>query len=159
LGRSNAAPKLSKLYVADEGRRHCSDTTAQLCNMDADCPTGEACLVAAGTLYALDRATGAVCWTFEADGPINSSPAVATGGDHDVVVFGADVDEILDPVVGPVATGGRVYAVPDRADDRCDGSPRCDGESHCPLWVFNPGFSIGTASPSIGDPDSRTVYI
>ena len=34
----------------------------------------------AGTLYALDRATGAVRWTFEVGRTISSSPAVSTGG-------------------------------------------------------------------------------
>lgn len=119
-----------------------------------------------GVLYALDRATGKVCWTFEAEGPISSSPAVATGGVTDVVVFASDVLEVLDPSKGPVATGGRVYAVPDRDDDRCDGEPRCLlGEVDCPLWVFDPAsidppghsYTFGAASPSIGA--DGTVYI
>jgi outer membrane protein assembly factor BamB len=116
-----------------------------------------------GVLYALDRATGTVCWTFEAEGPITSSPAVATGGTRDVIVFAADV---LDdqPDADPVAIGGRVYAVPDRDldDDQCDGERRSRDEA---LWIFDPAsidpsghsYSIGASSPSIGA--DGTVYI
>src|SRR4030095_5412999 len=109
---------------------------------------------------------GAVCWTFEADGPISSSPAVATGGAHDVVVFAADILDVLDPAQGPVAIGGRAYAIPDRDDGVCDGAPRCAaGDDTCPVWTFDPAsidppghsYSFGAASPSIGS--DGTVYI
>jgi outer membrane protein assembly factor BamB len=110
-----------------------------------------------GMLYALNRATGDVCWTFDAGGPINSSPAVATGGDHDVIVAGADVYQVLNGQGAPVLVGGKVFAVDD--DDTCDGRPR---EAK---WTVIPGedqdvplgFSIGTSSPSIGP--AGTVYI
>lgn len=93
-----------------------------------------------GTLYAIDRATGAVRWTFEADGPISSSPAVATGGPTDVIVFGATLtDERGLPV------NGRVYAVSD------------EGSEGIPLWTFETGSPIGASSPSIGS--DGTVYI
>jgi outer membrane protein assembly factor BamB len=46
-------------------------------------------------LYALDRSTGDVIWTYPGTPPppgrrITSSPAVATGGTDDVVVFAVD---------------------------------------------------------------------
>jgi outer membrane protein assembly factor BamB len=144
LGRDDAP--LPKLYVA------------------AQSLVGQSPAEQRGVLMALDRATGKVCWTFTADGPISSSPAVGTGGDHDVIVFAADTVEVLNPAIGPVATGGRVYAIPDRDDDRCDDTPRCAGEDNCPLWIFDaaslpPGhsYSFGASSPSVG-PDG-TVYI
>jgi outer membrane protein assembly factor BamB len=120
LGRDSAEPP--RLYVADQGifpER-------------------------GGVLYALYRDTGAVQWMFEADGPINSSPAVATGGMNDVIILAADIIEDL-PDVGPVAIGGRVYAVQD------------DGDHPTLLWTFDPGHAIGASSPAIG-PDG-TIYI
>lgn len=134
LGRDSAS--IPKLYVADEGRYP----------------------ERGGMLYALNRATGEVCWTFTAEGPIRSSPAVAippttTEGANDVIVFAADILAVLDPAAGPVAVGGRVYAV--QEDDQCDGGPRPA------MWTFpqppDTGYSIGASSPSIG-PDG-TVYI
>ena len=99
-----------------------------------------------GVLYALDRDNLTVVhWTFQAAGPINSSPAVATLGDRDVLVFGADVLGIADPTQAPVAIGGKVYAIRD------------DGDSASIVWVKDIGYSIGTASPSIGI--NGTVYI
>jgi len=118
LSRDNPTPPaVPSLYVADES----------------------------GILYALDRTTGAVRWTFQADGPISSSPAVATGGDNDVIVFGADLQAVIDPSVGPVAVGGLVYAVQD------------DGDHGTLLWAFDAEHSIGSSSPSIGA--DGTVYI
>ena len=110
-----------------------------------------------GVLYALNRATGDLCWTFDAGGPINSSPAVATGGDHDVIVAGADVYQVLNGEGAPVVIGGKVFAVDD--DDVCDGRARPA------KWTVIPGeeqgvalgYSIGTSSPSIGP--AGTVYI
>lgn len=98
-----------------------------------------------GTLYALDRDTGAVRWTFQADGPILSSPAVATGGASDVVVFGADVLGTVSGSAVPVPVGGMVYAVRD------------DGDQGTLLWSFDTGSSIGTSSPAINT--DGTVYI
>jgi outer membrane protein assembly factor BamB len=99
-----------------------------------------------GVLYALDRDNlTVVYWTFQAAGPINSSPAVATLGDRDVIVFGADVLGVADPTAAPVAIDGKVYAIRD------------DGDSASLVWVKDIGYSIGTASPSIGI--NRTVYI
>ena len=99
-----------------------------------------------GVLYALDRDDlSVVYWTFQAAGPINSSPAVATLGDRDVIVFGADVLGVVNPAAAPVAIDGKVYAVRD------------DGDSASLVWVKDIGYSIGTASPSIGI--NRTVYI
>jgi outer membrane protein assembly factor BamB len=118
LGRdSPTAPTVPSLYVADQG----------------------------GTLYALDRSSGAIRWTFQADGPISSSPAVATGGSADVIVFAADILEVLDPRIGPVAVDGLVYAVRD------------DGDQGTLLWTFDANSSIGSSSPSIGA--DGTVYI
>ena len=118
-----------------------------------------------GVLYAVNRATpqcaqgcaGTVRWTFQADGPISSSPAVATVQTDDMqnldaIVFAADIVTVL-PNVGPVAIGGRVYAIRD------------DGDHATPLWTFDPAsidpqgrsYSFGASSPSIG-PDG-TVYI
>ena len=99
----------------------------------------------AGTLYAIERATGLVRWRFEADGPIASSPAVATGGARDVIVFGADVLGAVSTGTDPVPVGGMVYAVRD------------DGDRPTLLWSFDAEHSIGASSPSIGT--DGTVYI
>ena len=99
----------------------------------------------AGTLYALDRDTGAIRWTFQAEGPILSSPAVATGGTNDIVVFGADVLGTVTGSTVPVPVGGVVYAVRD------------DGTQGTLLWTFDAGASIGAASPAINT--DGTVYI
>ncbi|HSP97334.1 MAG TPA: PQQ-binding-like beta-propeller repeat protein, partial [Candidatus Dormibacteraeota bacterium] len=115
LGRDTAEEP--RLYVADEG----------------------------GTLYALDRDTGAIRWTFQADGPILSTPAVATGGANDIIVFGADVLGTISGSSLPVAVDGRVYAVRD------------DGATATLLWTFDAGASIGASSPSINT--DGTVYI
>ncbi len=115
LGRDTAS--VPTIYVADQG----------------------------GTVRALDRATGATRWTFQAAGPILSSPAVGTGGDSDIIVFGADV---LGSVPGSselVPVDGRVYAVRD------------DGSQGTLLWTYDVGSSIGASSPSIGS--DGTVYI
>lgn len=114
LGRDTAPEP--RLYVADEG----------------------------GTLYALDRDTGAVRWTFQADGPILSSPAVATGGANDIIVFGANLLESINGGL-PVPVDGRVYAVRD------------DGGAGTLLWSYDTGASIGASSPSINT--DGTVYI
>jgi outer membrane protein assembly factor BamB len=115
LGRDTAPEP--RLYVGDEG----------------------------GTLYALDRDTGAVRWTFQADGPILSSPAVATGGANDIVVFGADVLATVSDSTVPVAVGGVVYAVRD------------DGTQGTLLWTFDAEASIGASSPAINS--DGTIYI
>lgn len=99
-----------------------------------------------GVVYALDRDDlSVVHWTFQAAGPISSSPAVATLGDTDVIVFGADVLGVTHPTAAPVAIDGKVYAIRD------------EGESASVVWIRDIGYSIGTASPSIGI--NRTVYI
>ena len=98
-----------------------------------------------GMLYALDRATGEVRWTFQADGPILSSPAVATGGAADIIVFGSDVLGTITGSPVPVPIDGRVYAVRD------------DGPTGTLLWTFEAGASIGASSPSIYT--DATVYI
>lgn len=115
LGRDDAP--VPTLYVADEG----------------------------GTLYALNRATGGIRWTFQAEGPISSSPVVATGGASDVIVFGSDVLSIVGNSSVPVPIDGRVYAIRD------------DGDHGSPLWSFEAGASIGASSPAIGN--DGTVYI
>ncbi|MGH7787933.1 MAG: PQQ-binding-like beta-propeller repeat protein [Candidatus Binatia bacterium] len=93
----------------------------------------------AGWLYAVDRATGAVAWSFQAAGPIRASLAVATGGaEEDVIIVAADV------LGGPngEATDGRVYAISDLG---------CSGEACKRVeWDIPVGFSLGTAAPSIG---------
>jgi outer membrane protein assembly factor BamB len=129
LGRDTAA--VPKLYVADQ----------------------------AGVLHALDRTTGGTCWTFDAGGPISSSPAVATGGDHDVIVVAADIYESLAPGEPPVLVGGKISAV--RDDD--DGA--CAGGSREAMWTVFPGareghelgYAIGASSPAIAA--NGTVYI
>jgi outer membrane protein assembly factor BamB len=98
-----------------------------------------------GTLYALDRASGNVLWTFQADGPISASPAVATGGTNDVIVLAADLLGVVDPGTPPVPIGGRVYAIRD------------DGDRGTALWTFDADHAIGASSPAIGA--DGTVYI
>ncbi len=84
-----------------------------------------------GTLYALDRRTGTERWRFRAEGAILSSPAVATGGETDVVVFGTN--------------DGMVYAIAD------------EGTEPVEIWRFDTGAPVGQSSPSIGS--DGTVYI
>lgn len=84
-----------------------------------------------GTLHAVDRVAGTARWTFRAGAGVRSSPAVATGGERDVIVFGAD--------------DGFVYAVEDA------------GSEPVLLWTFDTGASVGSASPSIGQ--DGTVYV
>jgi outer membrane protein assembly factor BamB len=98
-----------------------------------------------GTVYALDRATGAVRWTFQAAGPISSSPAVGTGGEDDIIVFGADVLGSLPGSSVMVPIDGRVYALRD------------DGSQGTLLWTYEVGSSVGASSPSIGS--DGTVYM
>lgn len=104
-----------------------------------------------GVLYALDRATLEERWRFVARGPdgenmrISSSPAVATGGERDIIVFGADLLGIADPTAAEVPIGGFVYAIRD------------DGDHATEQWRFDLGYSIGAASPSIGI--DQVVYI
>ena len=103
---------------------HCRLATSKTCcvgGAQSECPTGDECEVLP-LVY-----------------QVSSSPAVATGGDKDVIVFAADLIEDIGG--GPVATGGRVFAVQD------------DGDEGTLLWTFDPGFSIGASSPSIGDDD------
>jgi outer membrane protein assembly factor BamB len=94
-----------------------------------------------GILYALNRFTGDELWRFQADGPINSSPAVAIGGSQDVIVFAAD---------GPTAS--RMYAIRD------------DGTEGTSLWTGQdgePGVTacgvVGASSPAIAA--DGTVYV
>jgi outer membrane protein assembly factor BamB len=133
-----ASPALGReaLYVADIGGV-CSLTSAQSCSLDSDC-SPSACATCApnerctgGTLYAVDPATGAVRWSFETGASVRSSPAVATGGDNDVVVFGSD--------------DGVVHALVD------------EGTEPSVLWTFTADSAIGRSSPSI-DFDGN-VYI
>lgn len=98
-----------------------------------------------GTLYALDRATGATRWMFQAEGPISSSPAVGTGGNSDIIVFGADLLETPHGSSAPVPVDGRVYALRD------------DGDQGTLLWTYDVGSTIGASSPSIGS--DGTIYI
>jgi outer membrane protein assembly factor BamB len=155
---------LNRFYVADQSGRVYSGDLANggLCrnfNFTADAPISASLALGrdtapeprlyvadeGGTLYALDRNTGAVRWTFHADGPILSTPAVATGGANDIIVFGADVLGTVGGGPVPVAIDGRVYAVRD------------DGPTGTLLWTFDAGTSIGAASPSINSDGS--VYI
>lgn len=101
------------------------------------------------------NAAGAVSFTsrvvFTAGAPINSSPAVATGGAAPVIVFGAD--------------DGFVYAVVDAeatCDGTCTGGPNagddCESDNDCALlWRFDASSPIGLSSPAI-DVDG-TVYV
>lgn len=154
----------NRFYVADQNGRVYSGDLANggLCqnfSFAADAPVSAAMALGrdtapqprlyvadqGGTLYALDRNTGAVQWTFQAAGPIFSSPAVATGGANDIIVFGSDVLATVTGGTVPVAVGGRVYAVRD------------DGPTGTLLWEFDAGASIGASSPSINS--DGTVYI
>jgi outer membrane protein assembly factor BamB len=126
LGRDSNDPKVAgRMYVADQGRR--------------DDPEQR------GTLYALNRQTGALLWMFEADGPITASPAVATGGSNDVIVLAADVLSVASPGAAPTATDGIVYAIRD------------DGDGPTVLWTFHTGHAIGASSPAVGA--DGTIYI
>ncbi|MDX2171371.1 MAG: PQQ-binding-like beta-propeller repeat protein [Deltaproteobacteria bacterium] len=98
-----------------------------------------------GALYAVNRATGEVRWTFQADGPVVSSPAVAIGGTNDIIVLAADLLGTVAGSATPVPVGGRVYAIRD------------DGTTGTLLWSFDTGFSIGAASPAINS--DGTIYI
>lgn len=98
-----------------------------------------------GTLYALDRATGERRWTFQTDGPVTSSPAVAIGGANDIIVVASDILGTVAGSTTPVPVGGRVYAIRD------------DGASGTLLWSFDPGFSVGASSPAINS--DGTIYI
>ncbi len=105
----------------------------------------------AGTLYAVDRASGAVRWTFDAGAQIFSSPAVATGGASDVVVFGADVRPDTTAAGGiacqtpGVTSCGIVYAVAD------------SGTGPSLLWATELEHPVGHSSPSLRS--DGTVYI
>lgn len=155
---------LKRFYIADQSGRMYSGnlTDGSMCenfSFAADAPISASPALGrddaveprlyvgdeAGTLYALDRDTGAVRWTFQAAGPILSSPAVATGGANDIVVFGADVLGSVTGSTVPVPIGGFVYAVVDKGDE---------GEL---LWSFDAGASIGASSPAINT--DGTVYI
>ena len=96
-----------------------------------------------GTLYAIDRATGVTRWTYATGGTIFSSPAVAVGGESDVVVFAADVPSDVEDPESPAS--GIVYAVEDA------------GDQPALLWAADLGASIGHSSPAIAS--EGTVYI
>ncbi len=96
-----------------------------------------------GTLFAIDRATGTTRWTYATGGTILSSPAVAIGGENDVVVFGADVPS--EPENPASAASGIVYAVEDA------------GDQPALLWAADLGTAIGHSSPAIAS--DGTVYI
>jgi outer membrane protein assembly factor BamB len=126
LGRDSNDPKVAgRMYVADQGSQ--------------DDPEQR------GTLYALNRQTGAVLWMFETGGPIIASPAVATGGSTDVIVVAADVLSVVAPGAAPAASDGIVYAIRD------------DGDRPTELWTFHTGHAIGTSSPAVGA--DGTIYI
>lgn len=98
-----------------------------------------------GTLYAVERTSGTVRWTFQADGPVQASPAVAIGGAQDIIVLAADLLGTVSGSSTPVPIGGRVYAIRD------------DGDRGTLLWAFDTGHSIGASSPAINV--DGTVYI
>lgn len=114
LGRTRDSGAPGALFVAaEDGLLYALDLTAQ---DEASCEAGS-------------PSAPQPLWQFEAGGAIRSSPAVATGGTHDVVVFGAD--------------DGCIYAVPDGAPTAADSPPA--------LWVTCPPSAgpIGTSSPAI----------
>ncbi len=126
LGRDSNDPKVAgRMYVADQGSQADPEQRS--------------------TLYALNRQTGALIWTFDADGPISASPAVATGGSNDVIVVAADVLSSASPGAAPTATDGIVYAIRD------------EGDHGTVLWTFHTGHAIGTSSPAVGA--DGTIYI
>jgi outer membrane protein assembly factor BamB len=83
-----------------------------------------------GKLYAVDATTGTVAWAFPTDGPIVSSPAVATGGPEPVIVVGSN--------------DGNVYFVLD------------DGATPTLMATFPIGAAV-RSSPAIGA--DGTVYV
>jgi outer membrane protein assembly factor BamB len=106
----------------------------------------------AGTLYALDKRTGAVQWTFDAGRTINSSPAIATGGERDVIVIAADLENGVGGAECPMGEGGTpldqcaiVYAIADA------------GNAPEVLWSRLIGAQVQKSSPSLGA--DGTVYI
>ena len=106
----------------------------------------------AGTLYALDKNSGAVQWTFDVGRTINSSPAVAIGGDRDVVIIAADLQNGVEGAQCPTGEGGTpldqcaiVYAIADA------------GNAPEVMWSRLIPAQVEKASPSIGA--DGTVYL
>lgn len=115
----------------------CADDLARICTTDSDCVAPAPCVgetitaapalgsetlyvvTEGGSLYALDARNASLRYELSFDTRILSSPAVATGGGGDTVVFGAD--------------DGFLYAVR-------------DGEV---AWQVSLGASVGPSSPSI----------
>jgi len=112
----SATPALgvSNLYVADEG----------------------------GVLYALDPESGAILWSCNVGASIRSSPAVASTGSDEVVVFGAD--------------DATVYAVDATAAAVCAPPEGC-GCDEVALWTIAVDAPVGRSAPSIDF--AGTVYV
>jgi len=93
-----------------------------------------------GGFYALDPTTGDTIWTCRAEGPIRSSPAVASSAAGEVIVFGAD--------------DAKVYAVDAARAEGCTESCNCGDVA---LWTVPVDAPVGRSSPSIGFDGS--IYI
>lgn len=120
-----------------------------------------------GTLYALDRATGDLQWSFEdPDGPLIGGVAVG----QDTVYFGSADTKVyaLDAASGtprwaPFDTGDAVWATPTLQGDvlyvtSLDGRLYAlDAESGSELWSFQ--TDAGVASPPLVDEEAGLVYV
>lgn len=113
----------------------------------------------AGTVYALDAATGAILWAASAGAGVTDSPALADGtlyvptADGDLVAFDATSGAILWAAstgsaisAQPAVAGGVVYT--GSTDGSVHGFPAagCGAATCTPLW------SAATGSPVTGDP-------
>jgi outer membrane protein assembly factor BamB len=115
----------------------------------------------AGTVYALDAATGAIRWSAPAGAPVTASPALADGtlfvptGDGDLVAFDATTGAVRcsaptgSPLtVQPAVAGGVVYT--GSADGSLHAFPAagCGAATCRPLWSASTGSRI-TGPPAV----------
>lgn len=113
----------------------------------------------AGTVYALDAASGAIMWSAPAGAGVTESPALADGtlfvptADGDLVAFDAATGAMMwsaptggEISVQPAVAGGVVYT--GSTDGSLHGFPAagCGAATCTPLW------SAATGSPITGDP-------
>jgi len=174
---------------------YCSVTPNRQCNRDADCPASEHCITAqiiaspalssdpdgmrgttlyvadnTGVLWALDRTNGTRIWNYPDTPPppgrsITSSPAVATGGMNDVVVFALDffddrVNRMRSRMIALIDNGAAGPPTPLwRGADGLDGVPVCGtvGTTNTALASspsIGPDGTVYIGLSSVGDPDA-----